>query len=66
MREKNKSTTPSLAFHFALNINKTSSFSEKTDMPFLWKLNPSDRKIAVTKLLIKPANLHTKETEIGA
>ena len=30
------------------------------------KLNPSDTAIALTKLLIKPANLHTKETEIGA
>ena len=30
------------------------------------KLNLSDRTIALTKLLIKPANLHTKETEIGA
>ena len=33
---------------------------------FLWKLNPSDRTIALTKLLIKPANLDTKETEIAA
>ena len=31
----------------------------------MWKLNPSDRTIALTKLLIKHANLHTKETEIG-
>ena len=31
-----------------------------------WKLNPSDITIALTKLRIKPANLHTKETEIGA
>ena len=30
------------------------------------KLNPSDRTIALIKLLIKHANLHTKETEIGA
>ena len=30
------------------------------------KLNPTDRTIALTKLLIKHANLHTKETEIGA
>ena len=32
----------------------------------MWKMNPSDRTIALTKLLIKDANLHTKETEIGA
>ena len=32
----------------------------------MWKLNPSDRTIALTKLLFKHANLHTKETEIGA
>ena len=32
----------------------------------MWKLNPSDRTIALTKLLIKHANLHTKETKIGA
>ena len=32
----------------------------------VWKLNPSDRTIALTKLVIKHANLHTKETEIGA
>ena len=30
------------------------------------KLNPSDRTIALTKLLIKHENLQTKETEIGA
>ena len=36
------------------------------NMNYLWKLNPSDRTIALTKLLIKHANLHTKETEIGA
>ena len=30
------------------------------------KLNPGDISIALTKLLIKHANLHTKETEIGA
>ena len=34
MWEKNKSTTPSLAFPFALNMNKTGSFSEKVDMHF--------------------------------
>ena len=33
---------------------------------FLWKLNPGDRSIALTKLLIKHANLHTKDTKIGA
>ena len=32
----------------------------------MWKLNPSDRTIALTKLLIKHANLQTKETKIGA
>ena len=32
----------------------------------LWKFNPSDKTIALTKLLIKPANLDTKETGIGA
>ena len=32
----------------------------------MWKLNPSYRTIALTKLLIKHANLHIKETEIGA
>ena len=31
----------------------------------MWKLNPGDRTIALTKLLIKHANLHT-EIEIGA
>ena len=31
---KKKSTTPSLAFPFALNLNKTGSFSEKVDMCF--------------------------------
>ena len=34
MWEKNKSTTPSLAFPFFVNINKTGSFSEKLDMHF--------------------------------
>ena len=34
MLEKNKSTTPSLAFPFALNLNKTGSFSEKEDIHF--------------------------------
>ena len=33
MWEKNKSTTPGLAFPFALNLNKTGKFSEKVDMP---------------------------------
>ena len=32
----------------------------------LWKFNPSDRTIALTKLLIKHAKLQTKETKIGA
>ena len=34
MWAKNKSTTPSLAFSFALILNKTSSFIEKEDMHF--------------------------------
>ena len=34
MWEKNKSTTSSLAFPFALILNKTSSFAEKEDMRF--------------------------------
>ena len=34
MWEKNKSTTPSIAFPFALNLNKTRIFSEKEDMHF--------------------------------
>ena len=32
----------------------------------LWKLNPIDRTITLTKLLIKHAKLTPKETEIGA
>ena len=32
----------------------------------MWKLNPSDRTITLTKLLIKHAKLPTKEDEIGA
>ena len=32
----------------------------------MWKLNPSDRTIPLTKLLIKHAKLQSKETEIGA
>ena len=32
MWEKNKSTTPSLAFPFALNINKVRNLAEKIDM----------------------------------
>ena len=31
---KKKSTTPSLAFPFALNLNKTGSFLENADMHF--------------------------------
>ena len=31
---KKKSTTPSLAFPFALNLNQIGSFSEKQDMHF--------------------------------
>ena len=34
MWAKNKSTTPSLAFPFALILNKTGSFAEKVDMRF--------------------------------
>ena len=34
MWEKNKSTTPSLAFPFALFLNKTGDFLEKADMRF--------------------------------
>ena len=34
MWEKNKSTTPSLAFPFALILNKIGSFTEKSDMHF--------------------------------
>ena len=34
MWEKNKSTTPSLAFPFDLMLNKTGSFIEKADMHF--------------------------------
>ena len=34
MWEKNKSTTPGLAFPFALILNKTGNFSEKADMHF--------------------------------
>ena len=32
----------------------------------MWKLNPSNRTIALTKLLIKHAKLQAKETKIGA
>ena len=32
----------------------------------VWKLNPSSRTITLTKLLIKHAKFHKKETEIGA
>ena len=32
----------------------------------MWKLNPSDRTITFTKLLIKHAKVTPKETEIGA
>ena len=34
MWAKNKATIPSLAFPFALNINKTGNISEKVDMRF--------------------------------
>ena len=34
MWEKNNSTTPSLAFPFALNLNKTGTFIENVDMRF--------------------------------
>ena len=32
----------------------------------MWKLNPIDRTITLTKLLIKHAKFTPKETEIGA
>ena len=32
----------------------------------MWKLNPSDRTITLTKLIIKHEKLKSKETEIGA
>ena len=32
----------------------------------MWKLNPRDRTITLTKLLIKHAKLTPKETKIGA
>ena len=32
----------------------------------LWKLNPRNRTITLTKLLVKHAKLTPKETEIGA
>ena len=34
MWAKNQSTTPSLAFHFSLTLNKTGSFAEKSNMRF--------------------------------
>ena len=34
MWEKNKSTTPSLTFSFALFLNKTDNLAEKEDMCF--------------------------------
>ena len=34
MWAKNKSTTPTLAFPFVLNLNKIGSFLEKVDMHF--------------------------------
>ena len=32
MREKNKSTAPSLTFPFAINLNKAGNLAEKIDM----------------------------------
>ena len=32
MREKNKSTTPSVTFPFAINLNKATNLAEKADM----------------------------------
>ena len=32
MREKNKSTTPSLTFHFAIKLSKVGNKAEKADM----------------------------------
>ena len=34
MWEKNKSTTPSLTFPFAINLNKEGNLAEKEDMHF--------------------------------
>ena len=34
MREKNKSTTPSLTFSFALFLNKIGNLAKKADMRF--------------------------------
>ena len=53
------------------SIASGASFSLENSFCFienylLWKMNPSDRTIALTKLLVKDANLHTKEIEIGA
>ena len=36
------------------------------NMSLMWKLNPRDRTITITKLLIKHAKFTPKETEIGA
>ena len=37
-----------------------------TNVKLMWKLNPSDRTITLTKLLIKHAKFTPKKTEIGA
>ena len=42
MWAKNKSTTPTLAFPFALYLNKIGSFSEKVDMRFGGSQNKVD------------------------
>ena len=34
--------------------------------PYMWKLNPRDRSITLTKLLIKHAKFTQKDIEIGA
>ena len=46
-------------------MTKPRSPSSGTRKDTLWKLNQGDRSIALTKLVIKHANLHTMETEYG-
>ena len=55
--------------HFQVGLCHMSPHIFKNDLiPFkaLWKLNPRDRTITLTKLLIKHEKLTPKETEIGA
>ena len=49
-----------------IELGKTLNINPNLTPNDLWKLNPSDRTIALTKFLIKHAKLQTKETEIGA